>query len=234
MWGAPRQRVRRRNSYCFVNSLLSLKMESLPFILAIFFQDVPEQPAWTSLETTKIIVSILMPVSVVTFGWLLNRRLKHIEHRQWANQKLIERRLELYDDIAPELNKLLCFYIFVGSWKRISPDEALETKRALDQKVHIYRYLLGDAFFKEYTQFINILFKQWQGHGVSASFRAKITSDDRGSRIDDNQYDNGKKLEWKSEWGARFVENEALPYKDIEKGYERVMNALKDTIEIYG
>ena len=213
---------------CFISRILSLNYMihlSLP-ALAFFMQGVAQEPGWDSLEITKLLVSVLMPVSVVVFGWLLNRRLKHIEHRQWANQKLIEKRLELYDELAPGLNKLLCFYNFVGSWKDISPKEALETKRALDQKVHIYRYLLGEKFFSAYIRFIELLFKQWQGYGKSASFKSNIATT-LGSRMDDSHY------EWDSEWDSWFVEEGAPSFVEVERGYTKVMRALSDTIELY-
>ena len=195
--------------------------------LALFFQVAPEETGWSSLEITKILVSVLMPVSVVVFGWLLNRRLKHIEHRQWANQKLIEKRLQLYDELAPELNKLFCFYTFIGTWKEISPVDALNTKRTLDKKVHIYRYLLGDAFFSSYTSFIDMLFVQFQGDGKSASFKAKIDHEKWGSRKEDISYT------WEKDWDSWFIEEGAPSSEKVRAGYNKVMKALSDTIEIY-
>ena len=181
---------------------------------------------WTSLEITRLVVSILIPLSVVTFGWIINQRLKRFEHKQWANQKLIEKRLELYDQLAPQLNKLLCFYVLVGGWKSITPSDVRETKRSLDQCVHIYRYLLGEPFFETYQAFINQLFAQWQGSGVSALLKTPIQTD-RGDRKTDSDY------EWKPEWESWFAEDQALSYMEIEVGYAKVMNALKDTILIY-
>ena len=59
---------------------------------------------WNSLEITKIFVNVITPVSVVVVGWLINSRLKRLDHIQWSNQKLIEKRLALYDEVSPLLN----------------------------------------------------------------------------------------------------------------------------------
>jgi hypothetical protein len=105
---------------------------------------------WNSLEVAKLGISILTPVSVAVLGWIISRRMKRFEQAQWANQKLIERRLSLYDELAPELNKLFCFYTWVGYWKDITPGDTIGAKRTLDKKVNIYRYLLGDDFYQHY------------------------------------------------------------------------------------
>ena len=66
---------------------------------------------------------------------------------QWTNQRLIEKRLTLYDTVAPQLNALLCFYTWIGYWKDISPDDVIRAKRELDRTFHIYRYLFDDDVY---------------------------------------------------------------------------------------
>jgi len=116
---------------------------------------------WNSLEVAKLGASIFTPVVVIVLGLFINRRLKRFEHLQWSNQKLIEKRLELYDKLAPQLNKLYCFYMWVGYWKKISPEEAIATKRELDMQVNIYRHLLGTEFYSEYEKYIALLFETY-------------------------------------------------------------------------
>jgi adenylate kinase family enzyme len=69
---------------------------------------VPSTPApptlWNSLEVAKLVASVLTPAAVAFFGMWLNRYLKRIEHFQWANQKAVEKRLEVYSELAPLLN----------------------------------------------------------------------------------------------------------------------------------
>jgi hypothetical protein len=51
------------------------------------------QSAWNSLEIVKLIISAITPIVVGILVWKLNEAVKRFEHRQWRNQKLIERRL---------------------------------------------------------------------------------------------------------------------------------------------
>ena len=62
---------------------------------------------WNSLEIVKLILTGFTPVILAFIGLFLNRQLKRFEHRQWRNQKLIEKRLVIYDDIFPLYEYLL-------------------------------------------------------------------------------------------------------------------------------
>ena len=95
------------------------------------------------MEVVRIVVSALTPVTVAIVGYFLNRRLKSIDDAQWQNRKITEKRLELYDQIAPDLNTIFCFLYWVGDWKEISPRQVVEAKRRLDKVVNIYRHLLN-------------------------------------------------------------------------------------------
>lgn len=124
----------------------------------------PDHP-WNSLEIVKLAAEVLTPVSVAAFGWLVSHRLKQLELVQWTNQKLIEKRLALYDTIAPLLNRLLCFYTWVGPWKDISPDDVIRAKRELDQTIHIYRHLFDDDVYRAYQAYLDALFDTHSGAG---------------------------------------------------------------------
>lgn len=97
----------------------------------------PSLESWNSLEVVKLLIGVLTPLSVAAFGWFISHRLKRFELMQWSNQKLVEKRLTLYDFLAPRLNKLLCFYTWIGDWKDISPQDVVKTKRDLDQSMYI-------------------------------------------------------------------------------------------------
>lgn len=104
---------------------------------------MPVSPS-NALDIARLAVSVFTPLSVTALGWLISRRLKRLELVQWTNQKLIEKRLAIYDIIAPQLNALLCFYTWVGYWKDISPDDVIRIKRDLDRTLHVYRHLFDD------------------------------------------------------------------------------------------
>lgn len=55
---------------------------------------------------------------------------------QWSRQKVIERRIKAYDELAQPLNQLFCFFCYVGSWKELDPPALVKLKRQLDQTAH--------------------------------------------------------------------------------------------------
>src|SRR5580693_6333222 len=95
----------------------------------------------TSNEVIEILKLVVPPLAVVLVGYFLNERLKTFEHYQWRNQKLIEKRISIYDDLAPLFNDLLCYYTYIGTWKEVTPIDILNKKREIDRRVNIARHL---------------------------------------------------------------------------------------------
>jgi hypothetical protein len=181
---------------------------------------------WNSLEIAKLLAGFLTPIAVGMVGWFISRQLKLLDQAQWTNQKLIEKKLILYDQIAPELNKLLCFFGWIGNWKEVSPQDVLDTKRKLDQLVHIYRPILGDDFFRQYDNFSDVLFETYNMRGEDAKIRSEINSID-GDRIKDGNY------RWLHEWENRFSNQDQISEKrEIYTAYENLMKAFSSSLGI--
>ena len=175
---------------------------------------------WSSLELAKLVVGILTPVSVAVLAWFLNARLKRLDLIQWTNQKLIEKRLAVYDLVAPQLNQLLCFFTWVGYWKDISPPQAIQAKRDLDKAFNIYRHLFDESVYISYQAYIHMLFETFTGPGHDAKIRSKIVSSD-GDRKSHATY------EWTEGWEASFTSDESIPQKaDVRLTYRGLMEQL--------
>ena len=185
----------------------------------------PPSSPWNSLEVVKLLVAVLTPVSVAVFGWFISRRLKQLEMVQWSNQKLIEKRLAIYDATAPLLNKLLCFYTWVGHWKDTSPDDVIKAKRELDQTVNIYRHLFEDDVYKAYQAFIHLLFETYTGAGLDAKIRSYVKGPD-GDRTNHCAY------KWESAWLQKFSDTEVAPKSEVRKQYYRLMVALRNSLGV--
>src|SRR5258708_2100639 len=104
--------------------------------------------AWSWLEVAKLAASLVTPVVVATFGIYIHRVTKRFEHLQWRSQKLIEKRLTVYDDLAPLLNDLLCFFTYIGAWKEMDPPTVVGLKRKVDKKLHLAAPLFSPRFFE--------------------------------------------------------------------------------------
>ena len=88
---------------------------------------------WNSLEVAKLLVDVATPVAVVLLGIWVGRATRRVEASQWVNQKLIEKRISLLDQVLPDLNDMYCYYSWVGNWKELSPAAIIERKRKLDR-----------------------------------------------------------------------------------------------------
>jgi phosphate/sulfate permease len=63
---------------------------------------------WNSLELIKVIILIITPIIGGIIAWRLAKVGKDLEKKQWSSRKIIEKRLDFYDKVVPELNDLYC------------------------------------------------------------------------------------------------------------------------------
>jgi hypothetical protein len=182
--------------------------------------------SWPSLEIAKLVVGVLTPLSVALLGWLFSRQLKRLDLSNWTNQKLIEKRLAIYDEIAPRLNKLLCFFTWVGYWKTVSPAEAVQAKRELDRTLNIYRHVFEREVYDDYQDFITALFETYTGAGQDARLRALIFGPD-GDRRSDCGYT------WDEAWTASFTDpGRAAGKPEVRAKYKALMAALTRSLGV--
>jgi hypothetical protein len=150
---------------------------------------------WNSLEVVKLLVGALTPILVGMAGFWLNRRLKALEAAQWAQQKIVERRIAAYDELAVPLNQLFCYFAYLGSWKEIMPPEVVAMKRAVDQCAHISAPLFDGKFLAVYNGFIDCCFATFGGWGEDAKLRT--LTDRRRQAVGS---------EWEPSWDECFAE----------------------------
>jgi hypothetical protein len=87
----------------------------------------------------------------ITVGW---RFAKVHERRQWRNQRLTEKRIQVFDQVANGLNDLYCYFARVGNWKESPAAGLVMSKRHLDRIMYINRYLFSDELWMAYDTFI--------------------------------------------------------------------------------
>ena len=154
---------------------------------------------WTSLEIVKLCVGALIPIMVAVVGFMLNGALKRVEQAQWAGRKLIELRLEVFDQMAVPLNDLLCFFRLIGDFQDITPPEAIDRKRELDKLFYTNEYLMTEDFGAIYLAFMDACFKTHTELGHDARLRASQ---------EDQRAERGAR--WKEAWTDCFVQEEGL------------------------
>ena len=179
---------------------------------------------WNSLEAAKLAASLLTPLVVLGLGLLVNRASRRLEQAQWANRQLIERRLSLYDVMAPLLNDLFCFYTLVGHYRSVDPPAAVAAKRTLDKTFHVNRFLFSPPFSAAYNSFMDTCFQTYTGVGEPAKLRSTIEFQ-RPERRDT----------WNEEWNDLFVfpTRHASSLSDIRLAYERLMNCFAEELGVH-
>ncbi len=178
-----------------------------------------------AFDILNLLLTALIPIAVLVIGKTINERLKKLEYSQWANQRLVEKKLTLYDEIMPRLNNLYCFYMFVGNWKEISPADVISAKRFLDKKVHIYYGILGDQFSRAYDEFMSVAFETYANAGGDARIKSVIASLDGDRKVH-------AKYGWDNAWETLFPQNPSFDRIQFKNSYDQVVTAFQKTIGI--
>lgn len=182
---------------------------------------IQSEPAWNSLEITKLVVGALTPLVIVLVGVWVNRIAKRIEAAQWANQKLTEKRIAIFDELAPLINDLYCYYMCVGNWKELTPPGVIDTKRKLDKKIYVYSSLFSSEFINNYNEFIQLCFQTYAGAGHDAKLKTSIHHLMGGNRQESSP------IPWKSEWDTLFSQQEDCPPPtQIRSAYSNLMSSF--------
>lgn len=187
----------------------------------------PVQPIWNSLEIVKLVASLITPVLILVFGIWVTQIVERFKASIWANQKVVEKRIEIYDELAPLLNDIYCYFYFIGNWKELSPRAVIDIKRKLDKKVFVYSPLFSPNFLPVYQAFIALCFEHYVGAGLDARLRTSVDRyDDRRSSFPGV---------WDKSWDSMFsAPAEQSDQDDVRKAYERLMTAFSSELGIVG
>jgi hypothetical protein len=151
---------------------------------------------------------------------------KRLENAQWINQKLVEKRISLVDQVAPDLNDLYCYFLWIGVWKALSPVDVIERKRRLDRIIHVNRPFLGKTCLTAYEAFMDTLFATFTAPGWDAGLRTTLAS-----KYGDRSANYCGEGEWKSEWNDKFVNN-AASRADVQARYSDLMDQLAEQVGV--
>lgn len=168
---------------------------------------------WTTLEAAKLIVAILVPLTVVIAGLFVSTRLQ-----KQSGQKLVDKRIEVFDLLAPDYNTLLVYLLYWGNWKEITPPEIIELKRRVDRNMHVYSWLFATDIQSVHREYISECFQEFRRPGVPAGIR---------SSADKRRTMPG----WQPAWDDLFTNEHVPDRKDaLTKAYGKVMMAI--TVEL--
>lgn len=174
------------------------------------------------LKLLEVAGAVATPVVGAYIAYVATKVGAAAKERQWRNQAVIEKRLEFYDEAAPKLNSLFCYYLHVGEWKELSPPEVIALKRKLDKAFHVYRHIFDAEVFDRYTDYITLLFQEHGPWGTDA--RMKTGFEDRR--------DHTRVEEWDFDWNEMFLPDAQPSKADIADRYNAVMTALRRGLKL--
>lgn len=170
------------------------------------------------MQIATLAVAALTPITVAGLGVLFARTSRRIEQVQWANQTVVTRRLDIFAQLAPGLNQLLCFATFVGGWKEIQPRQAIGIKRQLDETMYANRVLFSGQLFAAYHQFMTALFAMYATTDADAHLRAPIES----------QWGNRRKMPWWDDSMTNLFSTDNLAsIDDIQAAYDQLAQRFR-------
>jgi regulator of replication initiation timing len=172
------------------------------------------------LEYVKIGIAALTPIVTGIVGALVLRMGARIEHGKTLHRELLKKRLDLFEDIAPKLNDLYCFFQAIGHWSDLNPHEIISRKRAIDRALHINRFLFDQDVWEAYREFEDLHFEMYSEVGRPAKLR--LDMDWMKERLGESF-----KSEWTPSVSAKAGERQAQ-----KAAYETLMNALGRSIVV--
>lgn len=171
----------------------------------------------SSVQIVTLAVEALTPLTVAGLGVFIARASRRIEQVQWANQTVVTRRLDLFAEVAPGLNRLLCFATFIGGWKEIEARKAIAIKRELDELMYANKVLFSDELFTAYLAFMGALFAMYSAADADAPLRVPIT----------HALGDRTKLKWWDGTMISLFSNDIADLDEIRAAYERLMERFR-------
>jgi hypothetical protein len=168
---------------------------------------------WNSLQAATLAVSALTPLTVAGLGYFVARSSRRLEQVRWANQTVVTRRLDIFGQVGPMLNQLLCFGNFVGRWKEIQPRDVIVIKRNLDEVMYSNRLLFSGPLFEAYREFMATVFAMFASTETDALLRAPITS---------RWGDRRNMAWWQDSMTGLFSADKQVSPDEIQSAYERL------------
>jgi len=170
-------------------------------------------------ETLLLLKPYLTPIVLLLLGvWARKIAINH-EKRNSLHNRIIEKRVNIYDAVGKNLNDIFSFVVLVGDWKKLTPEEILSKKREVDQIMYINRPYWSKAVFNIYISFMNTAFEVYTGSSQDAQIRANS--------------EKFKKLPgWNDTW-KKYFSTQEVKNKDLWDAFDKLTKALSKEFGFY-
>lgn len=166
-------------------------------------------PMWT--DVVQAISAVSVPIVIAILAYILTRT-------QSRNDELLKVRLDYYKALTPDLNRLMCYMTFIGTWRDQSPPEVVGIKRRLDETFFCAAPLFSPDVLKAYIALMDKSFSTFGNWGTDA-------------RICSSAYRRRQSWQanspWKREWDHYFIldDGSVIAAEDLRR-YRETYDAL--------
>jgi hypothetical protein len=185
-------------------------------------EELQRKADWTSLEIAKLTVPIIASIVLAVVGFQISKQLATFETTIKRDEKmidsLVQKRLVLYDKIGRKLNQMFGYYMYVGKWKELSPEDIVGDKRELDEIIYTYQPFFSNEFVDKYKELEKQMFQPFNGWGQDARLRTEVTH-----RKEFYLPANSEK-KWDEKWDARFTKEDNA--ETIRQSYSALISIL--------
>jgi hypothetical protein len=177
---------------------------------------------WNSLEIAKLIVPIVSSLLLAAVGLMISQNLATFKSTMDRNDKMIDsvvqKRISLYDAIGTKLNAMFAYYMYVGKWKELSPEDVIKNKRQLDEIVYTYQPFFSQEFIDSYRELEQSMFRSFTGWGQDAKLRTEVQQRQTFYQPTD------KTSSWNKSWDTAFTNEDNT--QAIRSAYSKLVSLL--------
>lgn len=170
---------------------------------------------WNSLKIPISIIAALAPFIIAFLVFRYKRIIKGLDKKYQTNQRIVEKRIEIYDRIGPKLNDIYCFYCYNGNWKEISPMDIVRLKKDLDKDINVSTPLFSNELNEKYIDFMRLCFVAFSGWEHDEKIK---------SLYELRQEHN---VEWNDDWIPFFDTNNVVEAVKLKERYDELIETFK-------
>ena len=175
---------------------------------------------WDNLKIAIIIVAALAPVVIVILAIRSRRIKKHLTSQYQTNQKLVEKRIEVYERIGPKFNDILSFFCYTGNWNEMTPMDIMQLKRELDKEIQIHTPVFSEELNEKYNALMQLCFVAFTGWEHNEKIKSLYEL-----RRDNNP-------DWKDDWATFFDTNNVVEGVLVKERHDNLMAFFKQDIDL--
>lgn len=170
---------------------------------------------WYSLRIPITVIAALAPFFIAFLVFRYKRIIEGLKMKQSTNQRLVEKRIDIYDRIGPKLNEIYCFYCYNGNWKEITPLDIVSLKKELDKDLNVNIPIFSNDISEKYLSFMRLCFVSFSGWEHDEKIK---------SLYELRQEHN---VQWSDDWIPYFDTNNVVEAVEVKKRYTELMDSFK-------